>query len=101
MQGGLSAEANKNLSGSYEYNGHRAVNAPARDLYPHNLAVLAADWIKAGLKGEYAFPVGQDVNLAFCAEAAWLGARPAGRSGAADTGNLNRLYTLAAVKLYF
>ena len=101
LQGGLSAEANKNLSGSYEYNGHRAVNAPARDLYPHNLAVLAADWIKAGLKGEYAFPVGQDVNLAFCAEAAWLGARPAGRSGAADTGNLNRLYTLAAVKLYF
>jgi len=45
--------------------------------------------------------VGKDVNLAFCAEAAWLGARPAGRSGSADTGNLNRLYTLAAVKLYF
>ena len=101
LQGGLSVEANKNLSGTYEYQGHRAAYAPVRDLYPHNLAVLAADWIKAGIKGEYAFPVGKDVNLALCAEAAWLGARPAGRSGAADTGNLNRLYTLAAVKLYF
>ena len=84
----------KNLSATYSYSGHRSDAATVRVWYPHDIAVLGADALKAGLSAEYALPVGKGVSLAFCADGSYLFA-------AATLGPLHRWAAAGAIKLYF
>ena len=92
---GLSLEGAKNVQADYSYTGHRIGNAPVRVLYPHNLAVFAADRIRGSLDAEYAFPLSEDTSLAFCV----MGSGIAAACG--EYGTLGRVSASGAVKLYF
>ena len=90
-----SLQACKNILAEYSYSGHRAGTAPVRELYPHNLAVYAADRLTGGLSAEYAFPVSAGTSLAFCLEGTGTGAL------CGELGALYRICANGAVKLYF
>lgn len=92
---GATVKGAKNVHAEYSYTGHRAGTAPVRELYPHNLAVFAADRIQGTISAEYAFPVSSGASLAFCLEGSGTA------SFSKDYGTLHRLAVLAAVKLYF
>ena len=69
---GAELEGVKSLGGAYSYSGHREGTAPVRELYPHDVAVLSADRLRAGLRAEYAVGLREGTGLAFCAEGSLL-----------------------------
>ena len=101
LTAGLRLRATKNLYGEYSYQGHRGASAPVRDLYPHNLSILSADRLQAGLEMEYAFNVAKGVSLALCAQGSFLTASCDWAYEASGIAHRHRGNALGGVKLYF
>ena len=93
--------ATTNLGYDYSYNGHRAGSAPVRELYPHDISVLASHRMSARISAEYAFPVGKGVNLAFCGEGEVLFAFGPDDTDPSGVTLRDRGSLLGAVRLYF
>ncbi len=91
----------KNLYGEYSYQGHRSATAPVRDLYTHNLSILSADRLQAGLEAEYAFGVAKGINLAFFAQGSYLTASCDWVYEVSGTARRQRGNAIGGVKLYF
>lgn len=69
---GLEAGADKSLSGSYSYQGARAESRPVKEWYPHDLAVLSSDRIRAGFKGDYIQGIRHGMSLGISLQLSYL-----------------------------
>lgn len=69
---GLEAGADKSLSGSYSYQGARAESRPVKEWYPHDLAVLSSDRIRAGFKGDYIQGIRRGMSLGISLQLSYL-----------------------------
>lgn len=69
---GLEAGADKSLSGSYSYQGARAESRLVKEWYPHDLAVLSSDRIRAGFKGDYIQGIRHGMSLGISLQLSYL-----------------------------